>query len=131
MIQKLEMKLTSIEGFPSLEYYNHALIDTANFRKYPFTESAFYTLHIKNAYFIVNDSNQYYITPSLIQKTVQRADNESFNIYDLAILRVSKIEDRNLEEIIYGKKSNRLLTEILLDSQTKYKIQFFLETIRR
>lgn len=131
MIQKLEMKLTSIKGFPSLEYYSCALIDTANFKKYPFTESAFYTLHIKNAYFVVNDSNQYYITPSLMQKTVQKADNESFNIYDLAILHISKIEDKELEEIIYGKKGNRLLTEILLDPQTKYKIQFFLETIKR
>lgn len=131
MIQKLEMKLTSIENFPSLEYYNHALIDTANFKKYPFTESAFYTLHIKSAYFIVDDSNQYYITPSLIQKTVQKAKNESFNIYNLAILRLSKIEDKELEELIYGKKNNKLLTEILSDPQTKYKIQFFLETIRR
>lgn len=66
-----------------------------------------------------------------MQRTVQKANNESFNICDLAILRTSKIPDKELEELIYGKKSNRLLTEILSDPQTKYKLQFFLETIRR
>jgi len=131
MIQKLKVTIASTKGFISLEYYDQALINTVNFKKYPFTESAFYTLHIKSAYFIVNDSDQYYITPSLIQKTIQKGESKPFNIYDLAILRMSKIPDKELEELIYGKKSNRLLTEILLDQQRKYKLQFFLETIRR